>query len=139
MCRSVIGFISKTQAQEWLFTKPNGTFLLRFSDSEPGGITIAWVDDKSNGKLGNCSFLFKTSFVFVSMLKSNMFKHAFQGTARISFEKLMRHNTSEIFHLSIHSIHVIYGGGHIVNKHSNSSPCSFQLAARNLLNASSHT
>ncbi|XP_041351652.1 signal transducer and activator of transcription 5B-like [Gigantopelta aegis] len=48
---SVIGFVSKSQAQDWLFQKPNGTFLLRFSDSEPGGITIAWVDDKANGKL----------------------------------------------------------------------------------------
>ncbi|XP_021373929.1 signal transducer and activator of transcription 5B-like [Mizuhopecten yessoensis] len=42
---SVIGFISKNSAQEWLMTKPNGTFLLRFSDSETGGITIAWVAD----------------------------------------------------------------------------------------------
>ncbi|XP_033732958.1 signal transducer and activator of transcription 5B-like isoform X3 [Pecten maximus] len=42
---SVIGFVSKNSAQEWLMTKPNGTFLLRFSDSETGGITIAWVAD----------------------------------------------------------------------------------------------
>ncbi|XP_048237971.1 signal transducer and activator of transcription 5A-like [Haliotis rufescens] len=46
---SIIGFISKFQAQEWLLTKTNGTFLLRYSDSEMGGITIAWVAD--NGKL----------------------------------------------------------------------------------------
>lgn len=44
VCRLIIGFISKFQAQEWLLTKPNGTFLLRFSDSEIGGITIAWVN-----------------------------------------------------------------------------------------------
>lgn len=42
---SVLGFVSKNSAQEWLLTKPNGTFLLRFSDSETGGITIAWVAD----------------------------------------------------------------------------------------------
>ncbi|XP_060078088.1 signal transducer and activator of transcription 5A-like [Ylistrum balloti] len=42
---SVIGFVTKCSAQEWLLTKPNGTFLLRFSDSETGGITIAWVAD----------------------------------------------------------------------------------------------
>ena len=32
--------------------RPRGTFLLRFSDSEIGGITIAWVDDdpKTPGK-----------------------------------------------------------------------------------------
>ena len=27
-------------------SKPNGSFLLRFSDSELGGITIAWVADQ---------------------------------------------------------------------------------------------
>lgn len=42
---SVLGFVSKTLAQDFLLTKPNGTFLLRFSDSEMGGITIAWVAD----------------------------------------------------------------------------------------------
>ncbi|XP_076437051.1 signal transducer and activator of transcription 5B-like [Babylonia areolata] len=40
---SIIGFISKTQAQECLNQRENGTFLLRFSDSECGGITIAWI------------------------------------------------------------------------------------------------
>lgn len=29
-------------------SKPNGTFLLRFSDSEIGGITIAWVAENPN-------------------------------------------------------------------------------------------
>ncbi|XP_064595431.1 signal transducer and activator of transcription 5B-like isoform X2 [Liolophura sinensis] len=40
---SIGGFIGKSEAQEWLMSKENGTFLLRFSDSEIGGITIAWV------------------------------------------------------------------------------------------------
>ena len=40
-----MGFISKQVAQDWLMKSPKGTFLLRFSDSELGGITIAWVDD----------------------------------------------------------------------------------------------
>lgn len=31
-----------------LMSKPNGTFLLRFSDSEIGGITIAWVAENPN-------------------------------------------------------------------------------------------
>jgi len=35
--------VSKQQAQEWLMRSPSGTFLLRFSDSELGGITIAWI------------------------------------------------------------------------------------------------
>ncbi|XP_072020613.1 signal transducer and activator of transcription 5B-like isoform X2 [Amphiura filiformis] len=40
---TIMGFVSRTQAQDLLLSKPNGTFLLRFSDSEIGGITIAWV------------------------------------------------------------------------------------------------
>lgn len=38
-----MGFIQKKQAEEMLSKCPPGTFLLRFSDSELGGITIAWV------------------------------------------------------------------------------------------------
>ncbi|XP_022191583.2 signal transducer and activator of transcription 5B [Nilaparvata lugens] len=41
------GFIRKKQAEEMLSTCEAGTFLLRFSDSELGGITIAWVDETS--------------------------------------------------------------------------------------------
>ena len=41
-----MGFVTKTESQEMLMSKPNGTFLLRFSDSELGGITIAWVADQ---------------------------------------------------------------------------------------------
>ncbi|PVD35680.1 hypothetical protein C0Q70_02643 [Pomacea canaliculata] len=44
---SIMGFVSKLQAQEWLNQKPNGTFLLRFSDSECGGITIAWIAESN--------------------------------------------------------------------------------------------
>uniref|UniRef100_A0A672GSX8 Signal transducer and activator of transcription n=1 Tax=Salarias fasciatus TaxID=181472 RepID=A0A672GSX8_SALFA len=40
---AILGFVNKQQAQDLLLSKPNGTFLLRFSDSEIGGITIAWV------------------------------------------------------------------------------------------------
>ncbi|GFY54746.1 signal transducer and activator of transcription 5B [Trichonephila inaurata madagascariensis] len=41
----IIGFIGRHQAEEMLLKKCNGTFLLRFSDSEAGGVTIAWVTD----------------------------------------------------------------------------------------------
>lgn len=34
--------MNKQQAHDLLINKPDGTFLLRFSDSEIGGITIAW-------------------------------------------------------------------------------------------------
>ncbi|XP_022114072.1 signal transducer and activator of transcription 5B isoform X2 [Pieris rapae] len=43
--RLIMGFIQKKQAEEMLAKCPPGTFLLRFSDSELGGITIAWVGD----------------------------------------------------------------------------------------------
>lgn len=38
-----MGFVRKKQAEEMLSACASGTFLLRFSDSEPGGVTIAWV------------------------------------------------------------------------------------------------
>ncbi|XP_055901396.1 signal transducer and activator of transcription 5A-like isoform X1 [Biomphalaria glabrata] len=40
---AIVGFVSKNQAQDWLSKKPVGTFLLRFSDSQLGGITIAYT------------------------------------------------------------------------------------------------
>ncbi|KAK6639420.1 hypothetical protein RUM43_007693 [Polyplax serrata] len=40
---AIIGFIRKKQAEEMLMACPQGTFLLRFSDSELGGVTIACV------------------------------------------------------------------------------------------------
>lgn len=43
---SIVGFMRKKEAEEMLSKCPNGTFLLRFSDSELGGITIAWVSGK---------------------------------------------------------------------------------------------
>ncbi|CAG9767639.1 unnamed protein product [Ceutorhynchus assimilis] len=42
---AIMGFVKKKQAEEMLSTCPAGTFLLRFSDSELGGITIAWITD----------------------------------------------------------------------------------------------
>ncbi|CAH2224420.1 signal transducer and activator of transcription 6 [Pelobates cultripes] len=41
--RLILGFISKQYVQKVLNTQPDGTFLLRFSDSEIGGITIAYI------------------------------------------------------------------------------------------------
>lgn len=39
----IIGFMDKTESNDMLLKRPNGTFLLRFSDGTVGGITIAWV------------------------------------------------------------------------------------------------
>ncbi|XP_045456323.1 signal transducer and activator of transcription 5B-like [Melitaea cinxia] len=43
--RLIMGFIQKKQAEKMLSKCPPGTFLLRFSDSELGGITIVWVGE----------------------------------------------------------------------------------------------
>lgn len=44
----IIGFINKRKTTDEILNQcPEGTFLLRFSDSELGGITIAWVDERS--------------------------------------------------------------------------------------------
>ncbi|CAM4678585.1 unnamed protein product [Leuciscus chuanchicus] len=45
----IFGFIGKHHLHVLLQNKPNGTFLLRFSDSEMGGITIAYVGPSDNG------------------------------------------------------------------------------------------
>uniref|UniRef100_A0A672K1L3 Signal transducer and activator of transcription n=1 Tax=Sinocyclocheilus grahami TaxID=75366 RepID=A0A672K1L3_SINGR len=45
----IFGFIGKQHLHVILQNKPNGTFLLRFSDSEMGGITIAYVGPSDNG------------------------------------------------------------------------------------------
>ncbi|KAF4524812.1 hypothetical protein B566_EDAN014047 [Ephemera danica] len=44
---AILGFVRKKQAEETLATCANGTFLLRYSDSELGGVTIAWVTNQS--------------------------------------------------------------------------------------------
>jgi len=44
----ILGFVRKKQAEEMLATCACGTFLMRFSDSELGGITIAWCGGKGD-------------------------------------------------------------------------------------------
>jgi len=44
---AIMGFVRKKQAEELLSACASGTFLLRFSDSELGGVTIAWVGDQT--------------------------------------------------------------------------------------------
>lgn len=39
----ILGFVRKKQTEEMLGSCTSGTFLMRFSDSELGGVTIAWV------------------------------------------------------------------------------------------------
>uniref|UniRef100_A0A8C1SDQ0 Signal transducer and activator of transcription n=1 Tax=Cyprinus carpio TaxID=7962 RepID=A0A8C1SDQ0_CYPCA len=49
----IFGFIGKQHLHVILQNKPNGTFLLRFSDSEIGGITIAYVGPNGGRKIQN--------------------------------------------------------------------------------------
>lgn len=48
--KSIIGFLTRKQTEDMLKPCPTGTFLLRFSDSELGGVTIAWIGDSPEGK-----------------------------------------------------------------------------------------
>ncbi|XP_023367012.1 signal transducer and activator of transcription 5B [Otolemur garnettii] len=50
---AILGFVNKQQAHDLLINKPDGTFLLRFSDSEIGGITIAWKFDSQERMFWN--------------------------------------------------------------------------------------
>ena len=38
----VMGFVARTKAESLLQQQPPGTFLLRFSDSKRGGVSIAY-------------------------------------------------------------------------------------------------
>ena len=48
--RHIMGFVDKGAAQQILMAKSVGSFLLRFSDSELGGITIAFKQQTNFGK-----------------------------------------------------------------------------------------
>ncbi|XP_061447208.1 signal transducer and activator of transcription 5B isoform X2 [Rhineura floridana] len=50
---AILGFVNKQQAHTLLSNRPDGTFLLRFSDSEIGGITIAWRFDNTDRMFWN--------------------------------------------------------------------------------------
>ena len=44
-----MGFISRQEAEDFLHKSENGTFLIRFSDSELGGVTVAWITVNETG------------------------------------------------------------------------------------------
>lgn len=70
--------MNKQQAQDMLMSKPNGTFLLRFSDSEIGGITIAWVAENPN-KAGIFGGIGKAEFICSLFSHSFFFSWSFKG------------------------------------------------------------
>ncbi|XP_067302182.1 signal transducer and activator of transcription 6 [Pseudorasbora parva] len=92
----IFGFIGKQHLHVILQNKPNGTFLLRFSDSEIGGITIAYVGPTDNGgrKIQNIQPFTKKdldsaglgdrirdinciSYVYPDLVKNDVFKKFF--------------------------------------------------------------
>ncbi|KAF7489895.1 Signal transducer and activator of transcription 5A [Sarcoptes scabiei] len=51
------GFVSRTETNNMLSQCPLGTFLLRFSDSEQGGLTVAWKGKSQEDNIENCFML----------------------------------------------------------------------------------
>jgi len=47
---SILGFVGRRAAEDMLRASPHATFLLRFSDSELGGVTIAWTLEDQDEK-----------------------------------------------------------------------------------------
>ncbi|XP_070612044.1 signal transducer and activator of transcription 4 [Erythrolamprus reginae] len=51
VCRCIMGFVNKEKERALLKDKKPGTFLLRFSESNLGGITFTWVSQSENGEV----------------------------------------------------------------------------------------
>ena len=49
---AILGFVSRQEAEECLHKSQNGTFLVRFSDSELGGVTVAWITGERAFSIG---------------------------------------------------------------------------------------
>jgi len=45
----IMGFINKRDAENLLMQRDEGSFLLRFSDSELGGISVAYAGNDGSG------------------------------------------------------------------------------------------
>ncbi|KAM6977776.1 LOW QUALITY PROTEIN: signal transducer and transcription activator 6-like [Aplochiton taeniatus] len=101
----IFGFIGKQHLHLILKDRPNGTFLLRFSDSEIGGITIAYVAASENGgqKIQNIRPFTKRDLeirclgdsirdielithVWPDMPKNDRFKKYYTGKSNLIFE-----------------------------------------------------
>ena len=60
-----MGFVMKQAAEKMLLQQQNGCFLLRFSDSELGGVTIAYVRKPDFRKYINISSSIENSKIKV--------------------------------------------------------------------------
>ena len=82
--RYIMGFVDKGAAQRILMERPVGSFLLRFSDSELGGVTIAFKTQNSqNGK-----DLFRTIYHHAHYVPSRE-GQGFQGVLKEARRKIM--------------------------------------------------
>lgn len=62
ICRRVAGFVGKNVAHDMLRGCNPGTFLLRFSEGEVGGVSVAYVSFTDGGKYNWSGFpVVKTS------------------------------------------------------------------------------
>lgn len=63
-----MGFVGRRQAEEMLKNSKSGTFLLRFSDSELGGVTIAWMYEDVTKRMLFALFTFLTFNAYMQYL-----------------------------------------------------------------------
>ena len=53
----ILGFLDKREAHEMLLRCQPGTFIVRFTESEPGGVSIVWVKSKCGCMLCSLSMI----------------------------------------------------------------------------------
>ena len=56
-CRLIAGFMDKSEAQQLLTQTQPGTFLVRFSETEAGGVSVTWVNGGCGMVEGTCRIM----------------------------------------------------------------------------------
>ena len=64
---SIQGFMQKADAEKMLLQCASGTFLILFSEGEPGGISVAWVTGEKC-YVPFLSFMFDHSYVYLNYM-----------------------------------------------------------------------
>ena len=62
--RIIHGFLTRQETEDCLNKSQNGTFLIRFSDSEPGGVSVAWITGMAAHYLFSLQLLYKMKYIF---------------------------------------------------------------------------
>ncbi|XP_040839543.1 signal transducer and activator of transcription 2 isoform X1 [Ochotona curzoniae] len=71
----IMGFVSRSQERRLLKKTMSGTFLLRFSESEEGGITCSWVEHQDDDKVVIRSVQPYTKEVLQSLPLTEIIRH----------------------------------------------------------------